>query len=198
MTKTRVKVAFVNAVIALGVGAIIWVQWPEAMKSHSIGAGYEQGVGASIFLAALMTGIPALFYAVVAYLLLSHWLFRPDELKSYRARRLVESISTTGNSAAKRSTPFRNGVMWLVIAAGVAVIFLEAWRRVDARYASEGIVTEVLMMIVMGGILSIAFAGVVSVAFRFLFGLPVIASLPNAEVPKKQANAQPGSHDFID
>jgi hypothetical protein len=97
--KTRSKIIFINVVIALGVGAIIWVQWPDAMKSHSIGAGYEQGLAESIFLAALMTGIPALFYAVVVYLLLSHWLFRPDELKAYRARRLVESIRTTENTA---------------------------------------------------------------------------------------------------
>jgi hypothetical protein len=104
MFATRLKIIFINSVIALGVGAIIWVQWPEAMKSHSIGAGYEQGLGASIFLAILLTGIPALFYAVVVYLLLSHWLFRPDELKTYRARRLVESIPTT-KDAAKSAAP---------------------------------------------------------------------------------------------
>jgi len=97
--KTRIKIIIINIVIALGVGAIIWVQWPEAMKSRSIGVGYEQGLGASIFLAVLMTGIPALFYAVVVYLVLSHWLFGPDELKAYRARRLVESIRTTENTA---------------------------------------------------------------------------------------------------
>jgi hypothetical protein len=105
--KTRSKIIFINVVITLGVGAIIWVQWPDAMKSHSIGAGYEQGLAASIFLAALMTGIPALLYSVVVYLLLSHWLFRPDELKAYRARRLVESIGTTESSTktAAPSTP---------------------------------------------------------------------------------------------
>ena len=62
----------------------------------------------------------------------------------------------------------------------------------------EGVVTETLMLIIMGGIPSIAFAGVVSVAFRFLFGAPSVTPPPNAEVSKKQANAQPGSHDFID
>jgi hypothetical protein len=95
MTTTRLKLIFINTVIVLGVAVIVWIQWPEAMKPPSIGTGYERGIGASIFLAVLMTGIPALFYAVVAYLLLSHWLFRSDELKTYRARRLVESIRTT-------------------------------------------------------------------------------------------------------
>ncbi len=104
MMATRFKLAFINIVIALGVGAIIWVQWPEAMKSHSIGAGYEQGAGASIYLALLLTGIPALIYAVFVYVTLTHWLFRPDELKAHRARRLAESIATTPRQPAARNT----------------------------------------------------------------------------------------------
>jgi hypothetical protein len=95
MTTTRLKLIFINTVIVLGVAVIVWIQWPEAMKPPSIGTGYERGIGASIFLAVLMTGIPALFYAVVVYLLLSHLLFNPGELKAYRACRLVESIPTT-------------------------------------------------------------------------------------------------------
>lgn len=90
--KTPYKIAFINIMIALGVGAIIWVFWPEAMANHSIGAGYEQGLGARLFLAALITGIPALIYAVLVHVTLSHWLFRPDELKAYRARKLVENL----------------------------------------------------------------------------------------------------------
>jgi hypothetical protein len=101
---TRIKLAFINIVIALGVGAIVWVQWPEAMTSHTIGAGYEQGLGARVFMAALMTGIPALLYAVGVHLALTHWLFAPDELKAYRARRLVESIPTP-EGTSKRSAP---------------------------------------------------------------------------------------------
>jgi hypothetical protein len=97
---TRFKITCINIVIALGVGAIIWVQWPEAMTSRSIGTGYEQGLGARLFLAALMTGIPALIYAVFVHVTLTHWLFAPDELKAYRARRLVESIPTTKATAA--------------------------------------------------------------------------------------------------
>jgi hypothetical protein len=195
---TRFKIIFVNSVIALGVGVIIWWQWPEAMKSHSIGAGYEQGTGASIYLAVLMTGIPALIYAVAVYVTLTHWLFRTDELKAYRARRLAESILTTPKGTAKGSAPVRNFIMGLIIAAGTIMIFLDAWRRIDARDASEGIVTEALMLIILGGIPSIAFAGVVFVAFRFLFGAPPVTSPPSAEVSKKPANVQPGTHDIID
>ena len=41
-----------------------------------------------------------MLYAAFAHLALSHWLFRPDELKAYRARRLVESTPT----GAKQTT----------------------------------------------------------------------------------------------
>jgi hypothetical protein len=109
MTITRTKLVFINSVILLGVAVIVWVQWPEAMNPPRIGAGYDQGVGARVYLAILMTGIPALLYAVVVYLLLSHWLFRPDELKAYRARRLVESIRTTEGTAKGAAPPTQSG-----------------------------------------------------------------------------------------
>jgi hypothetical protein len=96
---TRLKLAFINIVIALGVGVIIWVQWPEAMKSHSIGGGYEQGMAASVYLAILMTGIPALLYAVGVHVILTQWIFQPGELRAYRARKLAESIKTTPKQA---------------------------------------------------------------------------------------------------
>jgi hypothetical protein len=102
--RTSHKLIFMNIVIALGVVVIVWVQWPEAMNPPRIGAGYEQGTGARIYLAILVTGMLALLYAVVVYLLLSHWLFRPDELKAYRARRLVESIRTT-EGTSKNAPP---------------------------------------------------------------------------------------------
>jgi hypothetical protein len=91
---TRIKIVFINIVIALGVGVIVWWQWPEAMKSHVIGAGYDPGYGASVFLAVLMCGIPALLYAVAVHVGLTHMLFAPDELRAYRARRLVESLTS--------------------------------------------------------------------------------------------------------
>jgi hypothetical protein len=102
--KTSYKLAFVNTVIAIGVIVIVWVQWPDAMKTRSIGIGYEQGMGASVYLAILMTGIPALIYAIGAHVVLTHFLFRPGELKAHRARRLVESMRT-GENPKKSAAP---------------------------------------------------------------------------------------------
>ncbi len=100
--KTRYKLAFVNVVIALGVGVIIWRVWPEAMKSHSFAVGYEDSFATSVFLAILMTGIPALLYAVLVHIALTHLLFKPDEVKLYRARQLVESIPKQTKKSASQ------------------------------------------------------------------------------------------------
>jgi hypothetical protein len=90
---TRLKIVFVNAVIVLGAMAIIWVQWPEAMKSRGYGyAAYEQGLASRVFLAVLLTGIPVLLYAVAVHVALGHFLFKPGELTLHRSRKLVESI----------------------------------------------------------------------------------------------------------
>ena len=91
-----------------------------------------------------------------------------------------------------------SAVMWLLIAGGGVAIFIDSWHRIDARYHSEGVVTEVFMLIIMGGIPAIAFAGVVSIAFRFLFGPTAIASPPKADASKKQTDTPSGKHDFID
>lgn len=99
--KTGIKLAFMNGVVVLGAVAIIITQWPEAMKPRGYGGGYEQGKASAVFLAVLLTGIPAVLYAAFAHLALSHWLFRPDELKAYRARRLVESLPVGEKRAAK-------------------------------------------------------------------------------------------------
>lgn len=105
MIKTRLKLAFLNSVIVLGSFAIIVAQWPEAMKLHGYGGGYEQGEASTVFLAVLLTGIPALLYAGFVHITLSHWLFRPGELQSYRARRLVQSIRTGGTQATVKAGP---------------------------------------------------------------------------------------------
>jgi hypothetical protein len=90
---TRLKIIFVNAVIVAGSLAIIWVQWPEAMKPHGYGnAAYEPGLASRVFLAVLLTGIPVLLYAVAVHVALGHFLFKPGELTLHRARKLVESI----------------------------------------------------------------------------------------------------------
>jgi hypothetical protein len=103
---TRLKLAFINLVIVVGAAAIIWMQWPEAMKPHGYGyAAYEPGLASRVFLAILLTGIPVLLYAVVAHVFLSHFLFAQGEVKAFRARKLVESIggkdATEGTSTAR-------------------------------------------------------------------------------------------------
>lgn len=115
--KTAVKLAFMNGVVVLGSLAIIVLQWPEAMKPRGYGGGYEQGQASAVFLAVLLTGIPAVLYAAFAHLALSHWLFAPDELKAYRARQTVESTPTgakqttaKGAAIANSETPARENI----------------------------------------------------------------------------------------
>lgn len=103
--KTGLKLALMNFVIVFGSLAIIVAQWPEAMKPRGYGGGYEQGQASAVFLAVLLTGIPALLYASFVHVALSHCLFRPDELKAYRARRLVESIRTDATRATAKPAP---------------------------------------------------------------------------------------------
>src|SRR5271166_5184603 len=100
--------------------------------------------------------------------------------------------------SADAKTAVKLWVMWLIIAAGVIAIFIDTWRRVDARYVSEGLVTEAMMCVIMGGIPSIAFAGIVSVAFRLLSRPRVSAPPLNVEASKRQTSAVSGNHDFID
>ena len=103
--KTGIKLAFMNAWLSLARSPIIVAQWPEAMKPRGYGGGYEQGAASAVFLAVLLTGIPAVLYAAFAHLALSHWLFRPDELKAYRARRLVESLPAGEKRAVAKAAP---------------------------------------------------------------------------------------------
>lgn len=91
---TRLKIYVMNAIIVLGSLAIAWMQFPEAMKPHGYDGGFRQNAVASLFEASLLTAIPLLLFAVGAYVVLAHVLFTPDELKTYRARRLVESLDS--------------------------------------------------------------------------------------------------------
>ncbi len=102
---TRLKIAFVNLVIVLGSLAIIWVQWPEAMKSHGYGyAAYDQGIASRVFLAVLLTGIPVLLYAVAVHVALGHFFFAPGELALYRARHLIERTPEKPQGADARKS----------------------------------------------------------------------------------------------
>jgi hypothetical protein len=90
---TRLKLAFVNAVIVVGAIVIAAWQWPEAVKNSGFGSGgYNQGLTGTIMLAVLMAGIPIVLYVAAAYLILTHLLFRPGELDGYRKRKIIESV----------------------------------------------------------------------------------------------------------
>ena len=91
--KTRLKLAFVNAVIVLGAIAIAAMQWPEAVKNSGFGSsGYNQGLTGTVMLAVLMAGIPIVLFAAGAYLALTHLLFRRGELDEYKKRKIIESV----------------------------------------------------------------------------------------------------------
>jgi hypothetical protein len=91
--KTRLKLAFVNAVIVLGAIAVAAMQWPEAVKNSGFGAsGYNQGLTGTVMLAVLMAGIPIVLFAAGAYLALTHLLFRRGELDEYKKRKIIESV----------------------------------------------------------------------------------------------------------
>jgi hypothetical protein len=104
--KTRLKLAFINAVIVLGAIAIAVLQWPEAVKNSGFGAsGYNQGLTGTIMLAVLMAGIPIVLFAAAAYLALTHLLFRRGELDEYRKRKIIETLcgQAKGGTAAQPS-----------------------------------------------------------------------------------------------
>ena len=102
--KTRLKVYFINAVMVAGAAVIIVVQGPEAMKPHGYGyAVYDEGLAARVFLAALLTGIPVVLYAAAVHVLLTYLLLKPDELKAYRARQLLDTIEP--RSSKRVSSP---------------------------------------------------------------------------------------------
>ncbi len=89
----RLRLGFIALVIAAGVIAIAFLQWPQAVRSSGYGSGtYAQGPVDTMLLAALMIGIPAVLFAVVAYLGLSWLLFRPGEMERFRRHRIVASV----------------------------------------------------------------------------------------------------------
>lgn len=98
--RTRSKIIFINSVMALGAVAIIAMQWPDAMKSHSWGnEAYDASLSSRAFLAVILTGIPVVLYATMIYVLLSHVLFKPGELRAYKARQLLDTIEAEPHDA---------------------------------------------------------------------------------------------------
>ena len=112
--KTGLKLAFVNTTIVLGSVAIAVMQWFEAVKNSGFGTGgYNQGLTGTILLAVVMAGIPIVLFAAAVHLALSHLLFRPGELDSYRREKIVESIGgkdTTETPAAERDDAAHNSL----------------------------------------------------------------------------------------
>jgi hypothetical protein len=101
---TRLKLAFINAVIVLGSIVIAVLQWPEAVKNSGFGSGgYNQGLTGAIMLAVLMAGIPIVLFAAATYLALTHLLFRRGEIDEYKKRKIIESVG----GKAKADAPAR-------------------------------------------------------------------------------------------
>jgi hypothetical protein len=103
-------------------------------------------------------------------------------------------VKQSGSLYAKTVT----AVIWCIIGAGVLIIFISQGVQMHARYASEGLVTESLMLIILGGIPSIAFAGIVHVGLSWLLLRnhkgPLTTTYTAEILPPKQADH---SHDNL-
>lgn len=100
-------------------------------------------------------------------------------------------------TAAAQNPPVKSIILALVIGAGELLIFADTWRRVDGRYSSEGLITEALMCIIMGGIPGIAFAGVVYVIGEFLAKQWPGKARPVAEQPVPERGKKVVSPDIV-
>jgi len=90
---TRLKLIFIWIVIAVGIVIIAVWQWNVATHKGNFGnESFEQGALGKALLGAVMIGIPAILFAVLAYLALEWLLFRPGELQDYRARRRIAAL----------------------------------------------------------------------------------------------------------
>ena len=105
---TALKLWFIYVIMAAGAAAIIWFQWPEAMKPHGYSGGYDQGPAAAIFLAVILTAIPVVLYVLAVHVTLSHWLFRPGEMTAYRARQRVNSLPAQEPAAVKSASVLKH------------------------------------------------------------------------------------------
>jgi cytochrome bd-type quinol oxidase subunit 2 len=104
----RLRLVFIALVISAGVIAIAILQWPQAVRSSGYGSGtYAQGPVDTMLLAALMVGIPAVLYAVVAYLGFSWLLFRPGEMERYRRHRIIASVEGSLEAVPPPTAPGR-------------------------------------------------------------------------------------------
>ena len=99
----RLRLFLIGIVMAAGFAAIAILQWPEAEKASGYGSGtYSQGFVGTMLLAALMAGIPAVLFAIVAYLGLTWLLFKPGEIERFRRHKIIESVIESSDAV---STP---------------------------------------------------------------------------------------------
>jgi signal transduction histidine kinase len=104
---TRFKLAVVKLVIAAGALVIVAWQWDAAMHRNNFGSeSFNQGLIGQALLGVVMAGIPAIVFAVFAYLALEWLLFRPGELADFRARqRLKATYLAHGEEPAALEAP---------------------------------------------------------------------------------------------
>jgi len=104
----RLRTLFVNLVVAAGVLAIVWLQWPQAVQSNCFAAsGCSQGVVGTVLLEIIMAGIPAILFAIVAHAGLTWLLFRPKEVADYRRRKIVADVTRDIDAAPRADAPAR-------------------------------------------------------------------------------------------
>ena len=104
---TRIKLVLVRLTIAAGVIIIIAWQWRNFIHKNDYGSGsFNQGLIGQTLLGIVMAGIPAVLFAVLAYLALEWLLFDRGELENYRARRRIAGMRrATGNTPHQPAAP---------------------------------------------------------------------------------------------
>jgi signal transduction histidine kinase len=95
-TLTRLKLALVKLFIFICSAALGAWRWREAMHKDNFGSeSFNQGAFGQAFLAFVMAGIPVIFFAVAAYLLLTFLLFRRGEIEDFHARQRIDALKKT-------------------------------------------------------------------------------------------------------
>jgi hypothetical protein len=103
---TRLKLVFVKLVIGVGIALIAAWQWNVAMNKNNFGNNtFDQGMVGKVLLGVVMAGIPAILFAVLAYIALEWLLFAPGELADYRAHRRIAGMRHTLRNTSEPSSP---------------------------------------------------------------------------------------------
>lgn len=90
---TLIKLILVRLVVVVSAGVVFALQWDSAMHKETYGSeAFNPGPIWKFFLSMIMSGIPAVFFAVCSYLILAHFAFRRGELDDFYARRRVKAV----------------------------------------------------------------------------------------------------------